>query len=205
MHQYLPLQDLMVGRDRLGTCKLLTLANLDAWINHNQSSKLTRLPKKAVVIALIRWVFRKRSEWKNNNEDVDLQMLQPIVIALHNSGTPNKMAIFLAYVQNDILQEVDKSNNKALDMLDKAATAKQKKHDKEFEDRMEFIQLARLRQIETSMKQYVVLNDKAYQLGFETFNLESAVELVERVVADGVIGVGKKFVVTLLVMRTFLA
>ena len=35
------------------------------------------------------------------------------------------------------------------------------------------------------------------------FNLESAVELVERVVANGVIGVGKKFVVTFLVMRTF--
>ena len=35
-------------------------------------------------------------------------------------------------------------------------------------------------------------------------NLDSAVELVERVVANGVIGVGKKFVVTLLVMRTFL-
>ena len=37
----------------------------------------------------------------------------------------------------------------------------------------------------------------------DVFNLESAVELVERVVANGVIGVGKKFVVTLLVMRTF--
>jgi len=36
-----------------------------------------------------------------------------------------------------------------------------------------------------------------------TFNLDSAVELVERVVANGVIGVGKQFVVTLLVMRTF--
>jgi hypothetical protein len=35
-------------------------------------------------------------------------------------------------------------------------------------------------------------------------NLDSAVELVERVVANGVIGVGKKFVVTLLVMRIFL-
>ena len=34
-------------------------------------------------------------------------------------------------------------------------------------------------------------------------NLDSAVELVERVVANGVIGVGGKFVVTLLVMRTF--
>jgi len=35
------------------------------------------------------------------------------------------------------------------------------------------------------------------------FNLDSAVELVERLVANGVIGVGEKFVVTLLVMRTF--
>jgi len=53
-------------------------------------------------------------------------MLQPIVIALHNSGTPNKMAIFLAYVQNDILRGTDKSNNRALNMLDKVALAKQK-------------------------------------------------------------------------------
>ncbi|WP_339724500.1 hypothetical protein [uncultured Paraglaciecola sp.] len=125
---------------------------------------------KAVVLTLIRWVFGERSEREDSNEYVDVQKLVSIIIALHNSGTSNKMAIFLAYVQNDILQEVDKSNNKALDMLDKAATAKQKKHDKEFEDRMEFIQLARLRQVEASMKQYAVLNDKAYQLGFETFN-----------------------------------
>lgn len=125
---------------------------------------------KAVVLALIRWVLGERSEKEDSNEYVDVQKLVSIIIALHNSGTSNKMAIFLAYVQNDILQEIDKSNNKALDMLDKAATAKQKKHDKEFEDRMAFLQLARLRQVEASMKQYAALNDKAYQLGFETFN-----------------------------------
>ncbi|MFT5676359.1 MAG: hypothetical protein ACI808_002300 [Paraglaciecola sp.] len=34
--------------------------------------------------------------------------------------------------------------------------------------------------------------------------LDSVVELVERVLANGVIGVVKEFVVTLLVMRTFL-
>jgi hypothetical protein len=124
---------------------------------------------KAAVLALIRWLFGERSEREGNNVHVDVQMLVSIFLALHNSGTPNKMAIFLAYVQNDILQEVDKSNNKALDMLDKAALAKQKKHDKEFEDRMEFMQLARLRQVETSMQQYAALNDQAFQLGFETF------------------------------------
>jgi hypothetical protein len=125
---------------------------------------------KTFVLALIRWLFGERSEREDSNEFVDVQKLLSIIIALHNSGTSNKMAIFLAYVQNDILQEVDKSNNKALDMLDKAAMAKQKKHDQEFEDRMEFMQLARLRQVETSMQQYADLNDKAFQLGFETFN-----------------------------------
>jgi hypothetical protein len=81
---------------------------------------------KAAVLALILWLFGERSEREGNNVHVDVQMLVSIFLALHNSGTPNKMAIFLAYVQNDILQEVDKSNNKALDMLDKAALAKQK-------------------------------------------------------------------------------
>jgi hypothetical protein len=125
---------------------------------------------KAAVFTLIRWLFGERNEREGNNVHVDVQMLVSIFLALHNSGTSNKMAIFLAYVQNDILQEVDKSNNKALHMLDKAALAKQKKHDKEFEDRMEFMQLARLRQVETSMQHYAALNDKVYQLGFETFN-----------------------------------
>ncbi len=125
---------------------------------------------KAVVLALIRWVFGERSEWESKNKYVDVQMQVSIVIALHNSGTPNKMAIFLAYVQNDILQEMDKSNKKVLDMLDKAALAKEKKLDKEFEDRQAFMQMARLRQVEASMKQYAALNDEAYQLGFETFN-----------------------------------
>ncbi|PKG96102.1 hypothetical protein [Paraglaciecola sp. MB-3u-78] len=125
---------------------------------------------KAVVLASIRWVFGERSEWESKNKYVDVQMQVSIVIALHNSGTPNKMAIFLAYVQNDILQEMDKSNKKVLDMLDKAALAKEKKLDKEFEDRQAFMQMARLRQVEASMKQYAALNDEAYQLGFETFN-----------------------------------
>lgn len=125
---------------------------------------------KAIALALLRWVFTERSEREDNNEFVNDQKLASIAIALLNSGAPNKMAIFLAYVQNDILRGVDKSNKKALNMLDKAALAKQKKHDKEFEDRLEFMQLARLRQVEASLKQYAALNDKAYQLGFETFN-----------------------------------
>ncbi|MEP1448015.1 MAG: hypothetical protein ABJK37_18075 [Paraglaciecola sp.] len=124
---------------------------------------------KAVVMALIRWMFAQRNEKDGNSSQINLQKWLSILIAMHKSGTPNKMAIFLAYVQNDILQEVDKSNNKALEMLEKAALAKQRKHDKEFKDRMELMQLARLRQVETSMQHYAALNDQAYQLGFETF------------------------------------
>jgi len=44
---------------------------------------------------------------------------------------------------------------------------------------------------------------KGYWRRLKIFNLDSAVELVGRVVANGVIGVGEKFVVTLLVKRTF--
>lgn len=136
---------------------------------------------RAIALALILWLFAERNERQDNNEFVDVQNLVSIVIALHNSGTPNKMAIFLAYVQNDILRGMDKSNNKALHMLDKAALAKQKKHDKAFEDRMAFMQLARLRQVERSMQHYAALNDKAFQLGFETFNRLKEIDVNENI------------------------
>lgn len=70
-------------------------------------------------------MFGERSEREGNNAHIDVQMLVSIVLALHKSGTPNKMVIFLAYVQNDILRRMDKSNKKALGMLEKAALAQQ--------------------------------------------------------------------------------
>lgn len=82
---------------------------------------------KAFVMALIHWIFAERNEKQGNDPYIDVQNWLSILIAIHNSGTSNKMAILLAYVQNDILQEVDKSNNNALEKLDKAALAKQKK------------------------------------------------------------------------------
>lgn len=124
---------------------------------------------KAVVMALIRWMLAERNEKQGNDPHINVQKWLSMLIALHNSGTSNKMAILLAYVQNDIQQEVDKSNNNALERLDKAALAKQKKHDKEFENRQLFLQMTRLRQAQASMQQYAALNDKAFQLGFETF------------------------------------
>jgi hypothetical protein len=125
--------------------------------------------KKAIVLALIRWVFGERNEAEDKIQGVDLHIFASIMIALLNSGSPNKMAVFLAQIHNNIIREMDEPRNEALDKLNKAATAKAKILDKQFEDRQVLMQQARLSQAKASMKQYAALNAKAYQIGFETF------------------------------------
>lgn len=75
-----------------------------------------------------------------------------------------------ASLQSELLLALRQSNQKALHALERAATAKAKMLDKEFEDRLQFIHMARLKQAKNAMQQYASLNNKAYQLGFETFN-----------------------------------
>ncbi|MGK0305522.1 MAG: hypothetical protein ACI8UG_001270 [Gammaproteobacteria bacterium] len=126
--------------------------------------------KKNIFIALIRWVFAESKEAEDKSQSADLHRFASIMVALLNSGSPNKMAVFLAQVHNNITREMHEPRNEALEKLDKAATAKAKIMDKQFEDRQAVMQLARLSQVEASMKQFAALDAKAYQLGFETFN-----------------------------------
>jgi hypothetical protein len=150
-----------------------------------------------IIVALIRWVFGESKEAEDKSQSADLHRFVSIMVALINSGSPNKMAVFLAQVHNNITREMHEPRNEALDKLDKAATAKAKIMDKQFEDRQVVMQLARLSQAEASMKQYAVLNAKAYQLGFKTFNRLKDIDkrlnipLYERAAFNGGIEIGK--------------
>jgi hypothetical protein len=142
-------------------------------------------------------VFGESKEAEDKSQSADLHRFVSIMVALINSGSPNKMAVFLAQVHNNITREMHEPRNEALDKLDKAATAKAKIMDKQFEDRQVVMQLARLSQAEASMKQYAVLNAKAYQLGFKTFNRLKDIDkrlnipLYERAAFNGGIEIGK--------------
>lgn len=153
--------------------------------------------KKAIIFALIRWVFGESNEAEDKIQGVDFHIFASIMIALLNSGSPNKMAIFLAQVHNNIIREMDEPRNEALDKLDKAATAKAKILNKKFEDLQVLMQQARLSQAKASMKQYAALNSKAYKTGFETFtrlkNIDTRlnIPLHERVAFKAGIEIGK--------------
>jgi hypothetical protein len=142
-------------------------------------------------------VFGESKEAEDKSQSADLHRFASIMVALLNSGSSNKMALFLAQVHNNITREMQEPRNEALDLLDKAATAKAKIMDKQFEDRQVLIQLARHSQAEASMKQYATLNNKAYQLGFETFNRLKDIDtrlnipLYERAVFNEGVEIGK--------------
>jgi hypothetical protein len=134
----------------------------------NVSSEVQANYIKTFVLALIRWVFDDDPDMES--ERADVQILISILFAINGVGTQDRVAIILGYVRNDISRKMKKSNNKALSKLEKTALKKEAKLAKEREDRQAVMQMARLNQIETSMQQYASLNDKAYQIGFETFN-----------------------------------
>jgi hypothetical protein len=136
--------------------------------NRNISSEVQPSYIKTFVLALIRWM--NDDDREREGELADMQILISILFAINGVGTQDRVAIILGYVRNDISRKMNKSNNKALSKLEKAAVKKEAKLAKEREERQAVMQMARLEQVEASMQQYASLNDKAYQLGFETFN-----------------------------------